>query len=393
MFKESLKMAWQNIRYHKMRSFLTSLGIIIGVMSIISLITIVEGVSDQVLGQFADLGVGKLTVQVSGTANKRGITQAELVDLTQLENVASVSPTVSSSANISANMQVSENVSFEGRDAAYFQNNADLVLAGRGLTPIDERQHSDVALVNQALVDELFYGKNPIGQTLQVNGYPHTVIGIVSDASTNLFSSSNASQPKVVAPYQNVMRMSHQPFINAFEVGLIDATLSDTTSQLLTARLNQAFNYSEDRFQIISLDSLVESMETTNAMMQAMLTGIASISLVVGGIGIMNMMLVSVSERTTEIGLRKALGAKPSVIQLQFLIEAVVLSLIGGLIGMVLGMTIALSAGSLLGFSLPISWSAITLALGFSSFVGIIFGWSPARKASRLSPIEALRSM
>ena len=157
--------------------------------------------------------------------------------------------------------------------------------------------------------------------------------------------------------------------------------------------LNAAFNYRDNAYQVINLDSLLDTMNTMTGMMTTMLAGIASIALLVGGIGIMNMMLVSVSERTMEIGLRKALGAKPSLIQTQFLIESVMLSLIGGLAGIVIGILLSMLIAGWIGMDFTLSTSAITLAFTFSATVGILFGWAPARKASRLNPIDALRSM
>jgi putative ABC transport system permease protein len=181
--------------------------------------------------------------------------------------------------------------------------------------------------------------------------------------------------------------------ITSVDIYMTDATKSAEIVDEVKGVLNEAFNYHSDSFQVFNFQDIINAIGNITGIMSLVLAGIASISLVVGGIGIMNMMLVSVTERTTEIGLRKALGAEPGRIQLQFLIESIFLSLFGGIIGLILGLTIAFVASKLIGLVFVISFSVILLAFGFSAAVGIIFGFAPARKASRLNPIDALRSV
>ena len=198
---------------------------------------------------------------------------------------------------------------------------------------------------------------------------------------------------KVILPFQAAQRMIHSNSVTSLGVYIRDTDRTDETIDDMEGVLNAAFNYKDDAYRIINLESLLDTMDTMLGMMTTMLAGIASIALLVGGIGIMNMMLVSVSERTTEIGLRKALGARPKTIQMQFLLEAVMLSLLGGIIGILLGNLLSLLFAAWLQVDFELSTGAILLAFLFSATVGIIFGWAPARKASRLNPIDALRSM
>ncbi len=399
MLRESMKMSIQNILGNKMRSFLTMLGIIIGVTAIIALITTVQGVTDEVTSQFVELGAGKITVRAPGTPLKAGLYDRDVQKLSQLENVAGVSPSVSFQTDISAGKQVAEDVSIEGRNDIYFSSNNSLIGRGRGLTPLDMNVESRVCVVNQDLIDELFFGREALGRSLVLYGHTYQIVGILDPDSVddvmsamNRANRSSDGDAKVIIPYKAALRMTGGNNITSLEVIAKEAYKTDAMVDDVEMVLNQAFNFKDDAYSIINLDSLLDTMNSMTDMMTTMLAGIASIALLVGGIGIMNMMLVSVTERTTEIGLRKALGAQPKHIQLQFLVESVVLSLLGGFLGIILGNLISFAVAQAIGFTFQLSSNAITLGFGFSAMVGILFGWAPARKASRLNPIDALRS-
>lgn len=398
MFKESLEMSLQNIKSNKMRSFLTMLGIIIGVTAIIALITTVQGVTDEVTAQFKELGAGKITVRAPGTPLKNGLFDSDIQKMAKLENVSGISPTVSFSADVVANQNVLEDVSVEGRNDTYFSSNTKLVNLGRGLMPLDMDVENRICVINKPLADKLFFGQEPLGQKILVEGHTYTVVGLLDpNVADDVMSAMNRmnskdADAKIIIPYKAALRMTGSSNITSLEVIVDDPAKTGAVVDSLEAVLSQAFNYKDDAYSVINLDSLLDTMNTMTSMMTTMLAGIASIALLVGGIGIMNMMLVSVTERTTEIGLRKALGALPKRIQLQFLIESVVLSLLGGAGGILLGNLISLLAAALIGFDFAISPSATLLAFGFSAAVGVLFGWAPARKASRLNPIDALRS-
>ncbi len=394
IIKQSIKMSLQNIKSNKMRTFLTTLGIIIGVAAVIAMITIVNGVIDTVLGQFSSLGAGTLSVTINGSALKSGLTETDLQNLSELDNVAGISPSVTIRTSAARGTDFLDNVSVEGKNDYYFQK-GDLISYGRGLTRSDVENESYVCIIDQDLADNLFLGENPIGQQVIVNGIRYTVVGL-EGTDNNLMSAmaimGASTDGTIIIPYTNAMKMAGSSSITSLEIYITDTERTDELTNDVEAVLYKAFNENEDCYSTFSMDSLLDTMNKMMSTMTYMLAGIASIALLVGGIGIMNMMLVSVSERTKEIGLRKAMGATPGRIQLQFLLEAIVLSLMGGIIGVILGLIISFVGAQLLDTNFTISMSAIVLGVGFSAAVGIIFGWAPARKASALNPIDALRS-
>ncbi|MBS5585483.1 MAG: ABC transporter permease [Clostridiales bacterium] len=396
MLGESVKMAWENIVANKMRSFLTTLGIIIGVMAIIALITIVQAATAEVTNQFAELGTGKVTITVQGTALKAGLTESDLSALAAVDNVGGIAPNMSLTLPVSAGGQWEEEVSVEGRGAVYFRENGDLVARGRALNALDEESRNCVCLIDEKLMEKLFFAQDPLGQKLYIDGMEFTVVGVLAtDEDRDVMAQlmGGGDNGKLIMPYTSAMRLTNMHSVTNVEVYIQDTDYTDQTVDDLETVLNAAFNYKDDSYSVINMESLLDTMNMMMDVMTGLLAGIASISLLVGGIGIMNMMLVSVTERTTEIGLRKALGAQPRQIQLQFLIESFVLSVLGGLIGLILGLAVSYYFSGYMDIPFRISSFAISLGLGFSAAVGVIFGWAPARKASRLDPIDALRSM
>lgn len=392
MFRESLKMSWQNIVHNKMRSFLTILGIVIGVAAIIALITTVQSVITEVNSQFDDLGANTLMVQAQGTALKMGLTDKDFEDLQAVEGIAGASPTVSAHLDIAQNGVVKENVSIQGKNELYFARNPDAVKAGRGLNILDVENKNRVCLISETLENDLFDSESAVGHTLRLGGIAYTIVGVTA-SSTDMTSMLMGTGDGIIVPYKNAMSLAGVSHIMAVEMYMEDGADTDAVIDDVEAVLGQAFNYKADSFAVTNMESLLDMMHDMQNMMQTMLAGIASIALLVGGIGIMNMMLVSVTERMTEIGLRKALGAQPKRIQMQFLTEAIFLSLFGGIIGIVVGLLISLLVALAIDVGFAISLSAIALGVGFSVLVGVVFGLAPARKASRLNPIDALRSV
>lgn len=398
VIQQSIRMALDNIRHNKMRSFLTMLGIVIGVASVIGLVTIVSSVTGSVMDQFASLGAGTITVTAQGTMNRHGLSDKDLEKIRQLDGVEAVAPTASMQTSAVYGKTVTDSVTVQGRDAVYFQHNDDTIQSGRYFNPAEMTGETNVAIVDADFVENVLAGNGELGTTFLLNGYQYKVIGIKSadDSVASAFMADSSSSGTVIVPYENVLKMTSMKNVSSLEVYYGDdvdsADLEDRLQQLLDTLFDVDEDSRDNAYSILNLQSLMDTMNTIQDMLSTMLGGIASISLLVGGIGIMNMMLVSVSERTKEIGLRKALGAEPARIQLQFLIESITLSLLGGLIGIVLGIVIALAGSKILGTQFRISYGAIGLGAGFSAAVGIIFGWMPAKRASDLNPIDALRA-
>ena len=390
MLLESIKMSWENIIHNKLRSFLTMLGIVIGVASIIALITIVQGATNSISDEVNSLGVNKITVTATGTPLKIGLSDQDMKNIGKVDNISGLSPTISSRTSIVYDGNVMDSITVQGKNEVYFKTDTSLLKSGRAINILDINSKNQVAVIGSDIVNELYYGVNPVGKELMISGTTYTIIGTLSASSGFSMSSNNEA---VIIPYTTALRSLGVKSISSLDVYLEDTNLADDTVSAISSVLDAAFNYKDNAYSVFNMGDMINSFQSMMSMMSLLLAGIAGISLIVGGIGIMNMMLVSVTERTTEIGLRKALGATPNRIQLQFIIESIFLSIFGGLIGLILGSIIAYVAASLIGIGFSISVSTISLAVGFSAVVGIIFGYMPARKASSLNPIDALRSL
>ena len=391
--KETFSMSVSNIRHNRMRSFLTMLGIIIGVTAVVALISIVSSVSGEMMSQFESLGTGTLTIQASGYALKRGLNESELSELAAIENVDAVAPSVSSTADVKSEYGVVEDVTSDGRGYAYLVHNSDMLLQGRGILPLDEESENHICLIDKTLLKKLFPSGDAIGQTLRIGSRTFTVAGVTDESSSVMAAMNGVGNGTLMIPYTTAMKLTGNRKITSLEIYLKDATLSDETADEVEQVLERAFNGKDDSYRVINMESLLDAMDRVLDMMTTLLAGIAAISLLVGGIGIMNMMLVSVTERTTEIGLRKALGAEPYQIQAQFLIESFLLSFCGGILGLAFGELLVLIFSAYADISASITLSSAILGLSFSGAIGILFGWAPARKASNLNPIDALRSV
>lgn len=390
MIKDSIKMSWDNIRNNKIRSFLTILGIVIGVASIIALITIVQGATDEVTNQVSSLGANTITIQAPGTPLKQGLNDSDLKSLGEIDNIKGVSPTITKPVSIASNGKTMEQVNVKGKNDVFFTEVSEDISIGRGFNPLDLDRKTKVAVLGSDINKDLFLSDNPIGKDITINGLTFKIVGVLKPGSEFELSSSNDS---VFIPYTTARTALSTRNIKEADVYMEDSSKSDEIIEDIKSVLNRAFNYKEDAYFIFNFEDIIEAIGDITGLMTLLLVGIASISLLVGGIGIMNMMLVSVTERTSEIGLRKALGAEPNSIQLQFILESIFLSLFGGIIGLLLGLLIAYIAAVNIGYPFAVSAMTLFIAIGFSSVVGIVFGFAPARKASKLNPIDALKTL
>jgi len=393
MLRECISMSLSNILSNHVRSFLTILGILIGVTAVIALITTISGVSGSLSSSFTSMGAGTLTVSVTGSDLKEGMTTEDLNTLTEMEIIDGLTPSVTLSARVSRGGSYDIGVAVSGKNHYYFRTNEESVIRGRLLNVIDEENTTFTCLIDEEMVETFFYGVDPVGENLYIDGVPFLVTGLFSGESSASITDMMGGSPSILIPYTTALKMNNQNVVTSFTVYLAEGVDSDAAADLIEAEMDAMFSFEEDCFSITTMSSIEDTMESMLSMMSALLAGIASIALVVGGIGIMNMMLTTVTERTAEIGLKKALGAIPWQIQAQFLIESFLLSMIGGIAGVLLGLLLSLALCHVMGTDFVLSISAIALGVGFSAAVGIIFGWAPARKASRLNPIDALRSI
>lgn len=397
MIKDIIRMSFQNLKMNKIRTFLTTLGIIIGIASIIALITIGQGVTSSVIEQLSGLGGNRVTVSITDTKAIPGFTDSNLREFTALENVEGISPSLRSykpvtlvpgETNSLYNYVYTSSASVMGVNNYYFSLFAGGNLkAGRAINDDDVAFSTHVCVLGETVWKNLYGNYDPIGETIRIQNMDFVIVGILN----NLVGLETRGNYSVIVPYTVAMTDLQMGLITTF-----DAIVSDTESMNIT--VSQMSDICADivgstqGYSVTNQQEVMDIVVTITDLILGMLAGIAAIALLVGGIGIMNMMLVSVSERTTEIGLRKALGAKPSVIMTQFLVEAVIISILGGILGVALGVSIAYVASLLIGYKFTFRMTTVLLAVGFSAAVGLIFGILPARKASKLNPIDALRA-
>jgi len=380
-----LRMALQRIRASKMRSALTMLGIIIGVTSVVALISVGQGAQQGIDESLADLGANQISVTAT---TPDGLQDSDVANIAALPNVLRVSSEVRS--NGSASFEGNETtLGLIGVSPGYEAISTPTVASGRFLPAAPGAQSARVAVLSAVAADELGMRFDNLGDEFRINGVAFQFIGVLDDADGfggggNVYITQTAARSLFAkSPYVSVIN------VQATAKETVDSVEQGVESYL---RAEKGFVDDEDaEFIIFNQAALQDAVNTVTGTLSLLITGIAGISLVVGGIGIMNIMLVSVRERTREIGVRRAIGATQGQILVQFLMEAVVLSLLGGFIGLVIGELASFGLSRLGDWDFFIDPATVTLALGFSAFVGIVFGVWPARTAAKLQPVDALR--
>ncbi|MEI7731241.1 MAG: ABC transporter permease [Verrucomicrobiota bacterium] len=398
----TLKIAVRALRRNKLRTLLTMLGIIIGVGAVIAMVSIGNGAKAQVEAQIASLGQNVILV-LSGNSSRGGfsmgfgsspsLTKGDYAAIRkEVSGVAGVSPEVRSSAQVAAGNQ-NAYVQVLGIGEDYLDIRAWPLAGGVNFTDADVRNTGKVALIGQTTAKALFGDGEAVGQIIRIKSAPYIIVGLLSSKGMSMMGSDQ--DDVVLIPYTSAMvRLTGATTFRSFNVQAADASLLEDVQTQITALLRQRHRISEGRdddFIVRTQQEISEMATATSKIMTVLLGAIAGVSLLVGGIGIMNIMLVSVTERTREIGVRLAVGARSRDILLQFLIEAVTLSLVGGILGILLGLASARGLSAKFGWNTLVSTDSIVIAFAFSAAIGVFFGFYPARKAAQLDPIEALR--
>ncbi|MFI8491680.1 ABC transporter permease [Peribacillus butanolivorans] len=383
---ESMKMAIRSIKTNKVRAFLTMLGIIIGVASVIVLVSIGQGSSQSVQEEINSLGTNLLTVSVSDTDSVE-LTDDTIEQFKGLSGISEVAPVVTGRV-YAKNGETSTQVSMTGTTSSYISVR-DLELSqGRFLTDMETELRSKVVVLGSDTADTLFENQKAVDQNVLIGGVSYRVIGVLKSVGTSMGSSGD---DVIIAPITTAKRATSSTTIGTVYLKAEKENIVERAMYQVQGTMTTLFPGQSDNYSVSNQEDLMDTMSSVSDTFTLMLGGIASISLLVGGIGIMNIMLVSVSERTKEIGIRKAIGANRKSILLQFLIEAVVLSCLGGLLGVGIGLGIAKLVSVVSSLTISYSWSVTMMAFLFSIFIGVVFGVFPANKASKLNPIQALR--
>ncbi|HJC12555.1 MAG TPA: ABC transporter permease [Candidatus Agathobaculum intestinigallinarum] len=385
---QAFKLALKSLAGSKLRAFLTMLGIIIGVGSVIILVSLMQGMTGEVTSMFEDMGTNMLTVSITGRGSSRTVDVDDMYALYEenTDTFMGMSPTVSIMGTVKSGTDSDSfgSTAVSGVSEQYAEINGYALREGRFISYTDLEARSKVAVVGTYVANML--GGSAVGQTIKVNGNALTVVGVIEQQDD---STEGSADDCIYLPYTTAAKLTFGE-ISTYTFATWDPDLNTKGTTLIDNALYEVFE-NEDFYTISDMQEIVDSMEEMTSMMTMVLVGIAGISLLVGGIGIMNIMLVSVTERTREIGIRKSLGAKKKDIMRQFVIEAGTTSALGGVIGIVFGAVVAVALGQVIGIDAQPSLSAVGLSFGVSVFIGVFFGFMPANKAAKLNPIDALR--
>ena len=399
MIIETFRQAIQNVWSNKLRTFLTMLGIIIGVMAVIVIVGLGNGMTKSMRDSFSALGTNTLSIQVWGYGS-RTVPVDEMYKLPDEfpELIQSISPQIdfSGAGTLKIGTTSYRWSTISGVDENYTSIKSYTVAQGRGLQYMDIKDHKQVCVIGDYL-NRVGFGGNGLGQTLKIGVNKFRIVGVLAAKVSNAEMQQGTDDDCVYLPYTTALRLTSQSSVSNYTAIMKDEGRADEAKTAVENRLLELLG-SDSGYYVYSASEWLEEMNNMINMVIVVLTGIASISLLVGGIGIMNIMLVSVTERTREIGIRKALGAKERTILAQFVVEAATTSALGGVLGIALGYAVSMAANRLLpmftsGSSITVSpsFNSIAVAFGISVGIGVLFGYLPARRAARLNPIEALR--
>lgn len=390
-FGSTLKMAWESIVANKMRSFLTMLGIIIGVGAVIILVSLIEGVSSEVEDSFNEMGTTSVMVSARQSYATRSFEYEDIEELVweNSEYINGFIPSASKSMTLRKGGN-NGTTTVNGVNSYYWTLNRLDTQLGRKISDVDLANNSKVIVIGEWNAIQYFGSvEDAVGSEIKVNGLPFSVVGVLERQTDDV--EQYGSDDCAYVPYTTAYKALEIGSLSGFT---LDAASAEDVDRVVSIAKDFMYDIYKDtdRYSVNNMQSILDILDEMMGMMSGVLGGIAAISLLVAGIGIMNIMLVSVTERTREIGIRKSIGAKRRSILLQFVVEATALSFCGGVIGVIFGVVVAVIVGQLIGISARPTPGIIMLALLFSCAVGLFFGFNPARKASKLNPIDALRS-
>jgi putative ABC transport system permease protein len=386
---QAYKMAIKSIVGNKVRSFLTMLGVIIGVASVIAAVAFAQGSTKSITSSLEGMGTNLIQISITGRNSNRNVSYSELQKFAEENSneIAAVAPQISGSVTVKYGTKTTD-TSLIGTSSEYEIIRNKHVQSGRFLLSMDNDYKQKVALIGTRVVSEVFAGKNPLGQNIKISGQVFKVVGVLEQKAN---AQDQSDDDQVIIPVTVAQRLNRDANIRSFSVQAATPEAVNGVMDKLNKFLTKIYK-DETAFRVFNQTQILDTLNTVTGALMVVLGGIAAISLVVGGIGIMNIMLVSVTERTREIGIRKAIGAKRKNILIQFLIEAVMVTGIGGIIGVIIGLSIIKFIIGGLKITTPVySPFWVTLSFGISLLVGVIFGMFPAYKAAKLNPIDALR--
>lgn len=393
-FSETFLLAWKNIMASKTRSLLTMLGIIIGVTAVVVIMGLGNGMENYMRDSFQSMGTNTMNVNLMGRGSSSKTLSEDDLRLIVEENseyLDLLSPTVSVNSTVKIGTETMDSTTVTGVGEDYFDIKSLELAGGRLLQYVDEMKRMNTCVVGSYL-NQAMFGGNAVGQTLKIGGKEFSVVGVLAEKADG---EEGGTDDAVYIPYTTASRMSYG-MINTFVVTMVSEDTAEMSKEVLEQELYE-FYRDDDSYMVSSVSEMLESMTSMTNVLITILAVIAGISLVVGGIGIMNIMLVSVTERTKEIGIRKALGAKEKYIMRQFVTEAAVTSALGGVIGILLSYALSFAATQIIRTMMEAEMTvsptlfSVLLAFGISAGIGVFFGYMPAKKAAQLNPIDALR--
>ena len=389
----SLKMALRSISSNKMRAALTMLGIIIGVMALVVLVSLVNGATSSVTDAVNSLGSSMLTVSIEDDKGYP-VTLNTLDEWMDKKDIGLIAPEITDSLTVSGR-EAAGSLTVYGTTSAYYEIQGLQLAMGRWLKSTDVDNCSYICILNETAAEELLGYVDCVGEAVSINSVKYTVVGVLADDDDSLTVAFSSGKMVAYVPYTSLIKLSTTALseVSSFYVSAEEGSTVEMAETAMTEILMKRFDEDEDAFEVSSQDVLEDTMSSITSILTILLGGIAAISLVVGGIGIMNIMLVTVTERTREIGIRKAIGASRGTILMQFLMEAVVLCMLGCGLGIFLSWSILQIVNTVvasLDMVFRLSGGVVMIAVGFCFLIGVVFGLYPANKAAKMKPIDAL---